>query len=262
MKAYSIFSLLLVLALFSCQKEIDIDLNDSNPKLVIEANYIATDSIVTVRVSKTGSYFDNYITNPVNDAVVSIRENNGAEVIVPLSADGYYELANYIPTFGATYTIKVTQEGVDYSADSKLMPVLNFLPATYVYQEESLFSDAGYWITYRFQDYSGVGNCYKLITTYGGERYDKFGDFSTGSDAYTDGNLIERPLIQSFQPGDTILLELQSINQRVYDYYSQLSSNTSSFTAAAGNPDYFWSNDALGYFSAYGYSTEEVIIVE
>ena len=52
MKNYILF-LLLILSAVSCRKEIDIDLNDANPKMVIEANYIATDSIVEVRITKT-----------------------------------------------------------------------------------------------------------------------------------------------------------------------------------------------------------------
>lgn len=261
MKKYILFSLLIIVVA-SCQKEIDIDLNDANPKMVIEANYIATDSIVQVRITKTSSYFDAYSSNLINGATVTIRENGGSIVVIPAISDGVYRLTNYAPNYGATYTIEVSYEGISYTASSKLMPVMQLLPSTLQYQEESIFSDEGYWVIYRFQDFPGLGNCYKLIPTYSDTTFSKFGEFASGSDNLTDGNLVERPLIKSFQVGDTIRLELQSINQRVYDYYSQLSSNTSGFTAAAGNPDYFWSNEALGYFSAYGYSTDIVVVVE
>lgn len=261
MKKYILLSLL-IHSIISCQKEIDIDLNDANPKMVIEANYIATDSIVQVRITKTASYFDVYSSNLINGATVTIRENNGSSVVIPFVADGSYELTNYAPNYGATYTITVSYEGINYTASSKLMPVMQLLPSSLQYQEASIFSDEGYWVIYRFQDLPGLGNCYKLIPTYYNTTFNKFGEFFSGSDNLTDGNLIERPIINSFQVGDTIQLELQSINQRVYDYYSQLSSNTSGFTAAAGNPDYFWSNEALGYFSAYGYSTDVIVVVE
>lgn len=255
------FILILVLStFFSCQKEINVDLNESSPKVIIEANYIANDSIVQVKVSKTSSYFDEFSYNFIDGATVTIRENNGTETAIPFVVDGIYELHNYIPNYGATYTVTVNYDGTDYSASSLLMARMDLLPSTTQFQEASIFSDAGYWIYYRFQDYPGVGNCYKLFYTYNGITYDKFREFSSGDDKYTDGNLIERPLIETFQLGDTVIFELQSINQQVYDYYSQLSDNTSGFTAAAGNPDYFWSNEALGYFSAYAYSRDTVII--
>lgn len=262
MKLNIVLLLSVLLTFISCQKEIDIDLNDSSPKVVIEANYNATDSVVTVLVSKTGSYFDEYSTTYINDAVVTIRQDNGADVAIPFISDGKYELGNYIPAYGSTYTVTVSYDGTSYTADCKLMPTMELLPATIEYQEASIFTDEGYWITYRFQDFPGKGNCYKIIPTYGGVTYNRFGEFMTGEDKLTDGNLIERPMIETFQLGDTVYLELQSISQKVYDYYSQLADNTSGFTAAAGNPDYLWSNGALGYFSAYSYSSQEVIVVE
>lgn len=262
MKKIVLFSAFIISAFVSCQKEIDIDLNESDPKMVIEANYIATDSFVRVLVSKSSSYFDVFEVNSINDAAVTIQEENGLEIPVPFVADGRYELAGFPPNYGSNYVIKVSHNGMEYRAESNLMPVLQLLPSSVQYQPESIFSEEGYWVIYRFQDFPGLGNCYKMVPTYGGKRYDKFGEFSRGGDNLTDGNLVERPLIKTFQVGDTVSLELQSINARVLEYYSQLSSSNSAFNAAVGNPDYFWSNGALGYFSAYGYSTDTVIVTE
>lgn len=262
MKRIVLFSVLFSAALFSCQKEIKIDLNEANPKVIIEANYSATDSTVKVIVSRSSSYFDVFEVDFINDAFITIREENGTEVIVPFIADGTYELSGFPPVFGSTYTLKVLHNNTEYVSDSKLMPVMELLPSRVEFQEESIFSSEGYWVFYRFQDFSELGNCYKLVPSYYGSRYDKFGEFSIGNDNLTDGNLVERPLLETFQLGDTVYLELQSINQKIYDYYNQLSSSSSGFNAAVGNPDYLWSNGALGYFSAYGYSTDMVIITE
>lgn len=262
MKRIVLFSALLTSALISCQKEIDVNLNESDPKTIIEANYIATDSVVKVIVSRSSSYFDVFEVDYINDAVVTIQEESGTEITVPFIADGQYELPGFPPNYGSNYTIRVSHNGIEYRAESRLMPVMELLPSTTQFQEESIFSDEGYWVIYRFQDPPGLGNCYKLVPTYWGKRYDKFGEFSRGSDDLTDGNLIERPLLETFQVGDSVRLELQSINQRVYNYYSQLSGTTSGFNAAVGNPDYFWTNNALGYFSAYGYSTDVIVITE
>lgn len=260
MKNLFFLPIIILISLASCTKEIHIDLNDSNPKLVIEANYIATDSVVYVKVSQTGSYFDEFSINVTNDAVVSIKENNGSYVSVPFVGDGVYKLVAYAPTYGASYTIQVIHNGVAHEASSLLMPTMDFLSSSYEYLEESFFSDAGYSVTYSFQDPVGVGNCYKIVESYDDQRFDKFGEFRVGNDAYTDGNIRELKIREAFNMGDTILLELQSINQAVYDYYDQLSSNTSGFTAAQGNPNYYWSNEALGYFSAYGYKQLEIVI--
>lgn len=261
MKQVLLYTIVFLFAI-GCRKEIDVDLNDANPKVMIEANYNATDSLVRVKVSVTSSYFDVFETNHINDAVVTIKVEGGSEIVIPFLADGLYELTNFPPTFGSNYVVSVTYDGVAYIATSNLMPVMELLPSTIEYQQESIFSDEGYWIYYSFQDPAGLGNCYKLIPTYGGKRYDKYNEFAKGSDDLTDGNLILRPLIETFQVGDTVVLELQSINQRILQYYNQLSSASSGFNAAVGNPDYLWSNNALGYFSAYGYSRDTVVVTE
>ncbi|MCO5259544.1 MAG: DUF4249 domain-containing protein [Crocinitomicaceae bacterium] len=260
MKNLVVLPIVALFALFSCQKEIKINLNEANPKLVIEANYIATDSLVTVRISYTGNYFDEYSSNLVNDAAVFIKETNGSYTTVPSVGNGKYELANYAPTYGATYTIQVVKDGIAYESSSLLMPTMDFLPAAYEYQEETLFSEAGYRVKYSFQDPPGIGNCYKVIETYRDTTFSKFGEFRFGDDRLTDGNIHELSIFKSFLIGDTVLIELQSINQAVHNYYDQLSTNTSAFTAAQGNPDYYWTNEALGYFSAYGYKRQQVVI--
>lgn len=259
MKITVLFALLCLIVV-GCQKEINVDLNEASPKLVIEANYIATDSLVRVKVSYTGNYFDAYSSNLVNNAVISIKASNGASVSVPFIGNGMYELANYAPTYGAIYTIQVLHEGIAYEASSLLMPTMDFTPASYEYQDETLFSEAGYWVTYRFQDPPGIGNCFKIIETYNDTTYNKFGEFRFGDDKNTDGNIRELKIYEAFAIGDTIELELQSINQSVFNYYDQLSTNTSAFTAAQGNPDYYWTNEALGYFSAYGYKKQQIVI--
>lgn len=258
------FILLFVVFFFAvgCRKEIDVDLNDANPKMIIEANYNATDSVVQVCISTTSSYFDAFQVNYINDAVVTIQDENGSPIVIPFTSDGLYILSNYPPTEGSNYTITVTHNGVDYTSSSQLMPAMELLPSTVAFQEASFFADEGYWITYRFQDPVGLGNCYKLIATYGGKRYDRYDEFAKGNDKLTDGNLVERPLIEPFQIGDTVILELQSVNQKIVEYYNQLSSSSSGFNAAVGNPDYLWTNNALGYFSAYGYSLDTVVVTE
>ncbi len=90
-----IFQILLIFAaLISCQKEIDVDLNDADPKVVIEANYIGTDSLVRVRVTQTSSYFDSNPSPVIDNAEVSIIDQSGTPMDIPSTGNGYYELAN------------------------------------------------------------------------------------------------------------------------------------------------------------------------
>lgn len=248
------------MSITSCQKVIDVDLNDSDPKVVIEANFIATDSIVQVKVSKTSSYFDPYEVSTINNAVIEIIDGNGVSTIIPNIGDGMYELSGYIPMYGTTYTMNVTLDGVLYSSTSELLQPLVMEVPSYEFVEESLFNEEGYLVFFRFQDPQGLGNCYKVIYQKNDTLYNKLEEMTFGDDELTDGNLIERPIFETFQIGDTVGFELQSINPKMYSYYTQLLSNTNGNSAAPANPDYVWTNEALGYFSAYGYSKNGAVI--
>jgi len=267
----NVFITCLLVSALACRKEIHIDLNASDPRLVIEANYIASDSLVTVVLSQTKNYFDEYIHQSINSATVEIWEENMPAVTVPYVADGRYELSEFAPNYEKTYTVKVRYNGTEYQASSYLLTPMTLLEPKLEYSETSFITDfdpndsssiimGDYWIYYRFKDTPGISTSYKLVYTHRQKRYDALYDFSIGTDKFTDGNIIERPILRLFPQEDTVWLELHTITPQMYDYYSQLPTAASAFDAAVGNPNYLWTNQALGYFSAYGYSKQEVVL--
>ncbi len=249
----------------SCQKVIDVDLNEANPRIVIEARYNATDELITATISYTGSFFGTDDPTLVNDASVLIMDGNGSTTTVPSVGNGKYELAGYASTIGMTYTLQVIHNGTTYTASSTLMPTLVQETPTYEYYDSGFFGeDGGYLVSFLFQDPVGLGNCYKVILTGNDTTYNKLDEILIGDDALTDGNIIERPAFEFFQPGDTVSFEVQSIDQPIYDYYNELLTlaGGGGNSAAPANPTYYWTNEALGYFSAYTYSKNGVLIVE
>ena len=72
-----------LIALSSCTKVIDVDLNDVDPKFVLEANYTAEDSTVRVQLSLTSSYFDNDPATTINNLIVVITDHLGNPQTVP-----------------------------------------------------------------------------------------------------------------------------------------------------------------------------------
>jgi len=119
-------------------------------------------------------------------------------------------------------------------------------------------------VFFKFQDPIGQGNYYNVIFKANDTLYNKAEELILGDDDLTDGNLIERPIFQDYYDvGDTISFELQAINKNVYDYYSELQTIAGGQSSAApANPTYYWSNKALGYFSAYYYTKNGIKIVE
>lgn len=252
-----------------CQKEIDVDLNESNPRVVIEANYDATNQTVVVRVSKTTNFFDNSTPEFIGDAIVSITDPNGVETTLPYNGINAYKIDSYVPQFNATYTMKVIENGQTYIAQCFLPVAVPIEFPTYEYVPPGPFSggsgEDGYIIYMNFNDPAVVKNFYVGLLKVNGTLRNQFAQMFTQDDSVTDGNLVERPLFGAntlFQLGDTVGIEFRSIDEKIYDYINEVNSiiGSGQSSAAPGNPTNNWNNGALGYFSAYSFDYKEVVI--
>jgi len=259
---FYLFSILVVLS--SCTKVIDVDLNDVDPKFVIEANYTAEDSTVRVQLSLTSSYFDNEPTTTIDNLVVIITDHLGNSQTVPFVGNGYYELTNYIPIFNTNYTMTVQYDGVTYTAVSKMNPPVPLEDITYEYFPAFFGLDPGYLCNLRFNDPAGIENYYIIAMSLNHVEENKLTQLFLQNDTYSDGNLVERPLFRDefFQEGDTVGMELRSVDKATYDYFAEILSIAGGQSSAApANPKTNWDNKALGYFSAYSNNRREVVIV-
>lgn len=254
------YSLILIVLLCSCKKEIDIKLKDAAPRLVIVANYDVTDSLVTVRVSQSGSYFTPNSELKINTAIVTLYGPNGIPIVIPSIGDGNYSLFHSDIQVGAEYKMIVHYQNIDYEATSKLMTPMEGLS---IYSAPFPAGQAGgpnYVIFYSFQDQIGLGNCYKVVETLNNERLDQITEIVIGTDKLSDGNAISVNKIGFYNAEDTVSFEIQSINEKTYQYYQELKTGTNPNTAAQGNPNSVWTNRALGYFSVYSTSTLSIVL--
>lgn len=250
-------------SLFSCQKVIDVDLNEANPKLIIEANYTAEDSTVRVKITYTSNYFSNEESAKIDDAVVTITNQSGTSQNLMSQGDGEYLLENYSPQFGTTYTMTVVKDGITYSADSYLAPTVQQDDVIFEYMEEGFFgSDPGYLAILSFLDPESTSDYYMAVVSKNDTVRGTLDQLILQDDLFTNGNYIQRPLFNEFfEIGDSVGIELRTINKKVYDYYLEVQSlYVNQESGAPGNPEYYWSNDALGYFSAYGVSRKGAVV--
>lgn len=253
----------IVLIAASCQKVIDVDLNDTNKTIVIEGNYTGQDSTVRVNVSLTSSYFDSEPSPVIDNAVVTITDGAGITTVVPSIGSGNYELSGYIPSYGSDYVLTVTHDGVTYSAKCNMPVPVTLDPITYLYFDGFFGAEGGYAAFMNFNDPANVENYYIAALGLNGVIYDGIDDLFTQDDALTDGNLVQRPLFASdfYDIGDTIYMELRSVDKAIYDYTNEIQSIIGgSNSAAPGNPTTNWDNGALGYFNAYGISKDTVVV--
>jgi hypothetical protein len=113
-----------------------------------------------------------------------------------------------------------------------------------------------------FQDSVGVQNYYRVLIAKNDTLYNKAFDYYIFDDKIRDGQYIDAPLFTTFfKPGDTVNVELLSMDAGVYDYFNTLSeilTSDANTSAAPANPNSNFNNGALGYFAAYATSKKSI----
>ncbi|MGL5891211.1 MAG: DUF4249 domain-containing protein, partial [Bacteroidia bacterium] len=193
----------------SCQKVIDIDLNSSDPKLVIEC--LITDSLssYTVNLTRTIDYFDGGAIPQVSGAQVVISDDAGNTETLTESQPGVYVTATTQGVAGRTYFLSVTVDGKSYTAQSR-MP--NEVPFDSVYAEyiPPLFGGSGgYVVTGAVQDPINETNYYRQRLFFNGRQQDTAGTYFLADDRLSNGQYLTFPLFPAFaELGDTVDLEM------------------------------------------------------
>ncbi len=116
-----IFSMTFVfVVLSSCVKEVHIDIEQRQPRLVVNALF-NTDSLWKIELSQSKYIFDTQGIQLVTDAQVSISDGQGHTISLIHQQDGIYTSATAKPEIGASYGLNVSHnELTDVSATSTL----------------------------------------------------------------------------------------------------------------------------------------------
>jgi hypothetical protein len=238
----------------SCTKIIDVELNDSDPKFIIEANLIEGTNDFITKVSKTSSYFDNSSPTTVNNATVTLSDGTTTQNLTNLG-NGQYSLVGYLATEYTTYTLTVTEGTNTFTAVSTIPQKIILDTTTYIYQPASAFSDSGYTLFLNFNDPANIENFYRGTLTVNGVDTKKVDDLYGFDDSFNDGNYIQIPVFgEVYQAGDVITTNLYSLNEANFNFFNTLSEiagdgSGGGSSAAPANPENNWNNDALGNFN-------------
>jgi hypothetical protein len=251
-KWFLFFPLVLI---YSCRKDIQVNLNDAAPQIVIEGNITNAEGPYQVQITKTVNFSASNNFPPVSGATVKITDNTAGQTdsLVETSAGIYttQTLAQGMP--GHTYQLYVSAEGQTYTASSTMpSPVtLDFIS----FEHNSGFGDTEINPIPNFQDPSGIANYYTFEVFINNIRFDKA--VFAFDDRLSDGRYMTRELRMDstyIKAGDEISVRMNCVDKPVYDYFNTLINATSGNdfeSASPSNPISNISNKALGYFSAH-----------
>ncbi len=244
----------------SCEDVIDVNLNSTDPRIVIEANVVNNINHQLVKISQTKNFDDNNSIVPYANAQVLVKEENGKTYSYKENSPGNYESDFFIGKPGRKYTIEVTANGKVYTAISTMpQPVLlDSLTAT----EITFFNNKRKYVQVNFADPKNIPNQYNYVVNVNDTVRNAY---YVDSDRFNDGKNVVNTVFTAdpeLKTGDRVTLDFQCIDQHIYRYFfaiSQISGNGGPPTAPA-NPDSNFNNGALGYFSAHTSQMKTVVI--
>jgi hypothetical protein len=249
--AFGLFSI------YSCEKVIDLPLENAARKYVIEG-YIDDLDSCKVLISKTRSFYDSNDADFVTGASVSIADNNGTPVTLQETGRGVYQTSAINGAPGHSYSLKVTINGEVFTALST-MPQPVPLDSIYITNRLSFDGSRRKVVTALFDDPPGKGQAYRFVKFVNGGR-----DFRifVQNDALSDGRTIRAEIRGGLATNDTVDLEMQCIEMPVYQYWFTLDQNArgENDAPAPGNPVTNIRGGALGVFSAHTSKTKRLIV--
>lgn len=260
---HHIFMLVMITAFSACEEVIDIDLNNADPKLVVEGWIYNTPGPYEIKLSKSTNYFDNATPPAVENALVIISENNIVFDTLKMTKPGIYETQKIMQGIvGATYRLKIFYNNEVYESIATMKPLAALDSITYRYESGSVFRDEGYYISVHFQDPPAAGDYYRW-KFYQNNKIHKPKNLLYTSDNLFNGNYFSFEFRYNFNLNDTIRVEMFSIEKNMYEYLSGLDEQENTgdlFDTPPGNAQGNISNGALGYFGASAIEVKEVVV--
>lgn len=259
------FIVLVLFAFSSCEKVVQIPLNEAEPQIVVEgvAKSLAGESYVLL--SKTiGPYDPADAIQELSGATVVVSDGAGSGFI--FTEDPFISGRYVHPTFSVmpntNYNLEISYEGQDLNASSRSLTKPQ-IDSFFVYQniggpgQEP--DDTSNVLIYTVSDNPDEKNYYRFVLWVNGV---KENTIFIETDDLGNGETYTSPFFGiSFDSADTVYAELWSMNKANYDYFSALFTNLnqSPFSAAPADPPSNIEN-GIGYFGAFMVDTVSIII--
>lgn len=243
-----------MLFLVSCEKIITVDLNESDSRYVIEGCINNHPGPYQVYISATRpSDSDQPVLIP--GAMVIISDDYGQCDTLTDMGSGVYQTGTLQGIVGHRYRLEVFLDGMVFTSESvmgNVVPIDTITTATISGIQQQLLVPV-----VSFSDPAGQINYYRYVLYVNGIRS---AELFLGKDEHSDGLSVNKMLRQGVSSGDSLEVELQNIDEAVFEYFNDLAGLQGQVLAGLtpSNPVSNISGGALGYFSAYAYSRKAV----
>jgi hypothetical protein len=274
----SICIVALTISLWNCTERIDIELDSTYTRLVVEGNVTSDTTVHWIRLSETSDYFHNQAAPAVTGARVSIDDGQDVHMLTESDTlQGWYHTSRYyhgVP--GRTYTLRIGNvdidkdgEPEDYTAASRMYPV-NPIDSIKIEWWDTFFT--GYQVRVWAWDSPDPDWYAFKVRKNGILLTDTLYEVIVQSDEFFNGNYtygIPSQFLSTDKPdevvevGDTITFEINGITEEYYNYVieaqSQVFTQTPLFSGPPANIRSNIDNGAIGFFAVYSVNYSSTI---
>ena len=277
MKFIPYILLAFVLTAIGCTERIELELDDSQQRLVVQGWFTNQLKNHEVNLTLTSSYFYNQQAPKATGATVSISDDDGNVWTLDETEPGKYLTPEMAGEMGNWYTLNIEYEGEEYNATSWMRPVAPIdsmvIRVLDPLVEYGFPGDPYYSVRLWTQELPGQGDYYMWQTYVNGFGVrDTLRELTFVDDGIYDGIYIADVEIDYLEisteanPGDTVLLEQYNIGSEAFSVFigilNETAWNGGLFDAPPANVKTNISNGALGYWGAAGVSEYQSIILE
>lgn len=262
-----ILYLIIVMALSSCTKKIDINLDEDYKRLVVYGEITNEKQVHSIELSETTDFFDEEPAKRISDAIVIVDDGFSQDTLQESAvAAGVYETtADYEGIPGRTYTLRIElPENIGgnriYTSECRMPPVRILDSIHVVYKDR--------WEAWEVQCYAyepETVDFYRFDTYLNGvHNTDTIDEPFTSEDILFNGQYTNGIAIGYFQEengtelveiGDTITARIGSITEAYYlflvDVYDESGYNSPLFDGPPANIRGNISDDGIGFFAAF-----------
>jgi len=248
---YFVFLGATLLFFSACEDEIMPDLAEAPEVIVIDAWINNKPEPQIIRISTTQPYFENTPVPGLSGATVQVIDENLKSYVFQETEPGIYtwsgENGATFGEVGVQYALNISYKGLTFNAVSQMNGVPPVDSITYEFEEADGPFPAGYFAEFWARDLPGEGDTYWIKTFKNGNFLAKPGEINIAFDAgFSSGGSIDGlvfippirsginpfdeddngEILPSYNPGDSVYVELHSITNEAFYFLNEVSFQT------------------------------------
>ena len=256
---YPSFLILLLMAFGACKKVINVNLNSTSSRYVVEGNVTDQAGPYLVTITKSINFDQDNVWPTVSGAIVVITDVTAGHVDTLTEATpGNYNTHIITGVPGHKYQLYVNAANHVFTATS-IMPAVVALDS--LYTQANPFGGKHPELVPLYTDPILVGSNYHYyhFTEYKNDT--ESSNIIIRNDALINGQVVRMPIGgDGLNSGDSVAIYLECIDSGIYQYYSTLNQTEDQNSASPSNPLTNLTGGALGYFSAHTSSLKTLIV--